>query len=516
MVKDIPEGELSVKPRLRIRMGTPYGEIHLDYISFITLYAIYNLGKDIPTNEHLGKKEIIGEIKNIFEQYSENNNENIKSVSSSVSLENLKYILSSLYAQGIINSKNRIALDDVSEYEFIINDEDMNEKRGALIQKCLNRMGSSTQEVELSYDSLMVFYAIYIFDQVEEDMKVDLNVVSKRVKDLVQNAFERKRCISCLMSLYNQGLIDKDFRILKRDFDGTNILITINSDETVDDNLLSEIAKRMNCYFCLENSDSQELEEVKIKPNQISCFERIKGQSFSLLVPNHIREIERALFEKLKSKKYLESIIGKRGTPRNPEFISYQEFLWERFGARTNKDNVNFYSELITYACRFIYENTYFFEGLLGIKEPFEITKKLGIKISHDKLRKYIDERNDNGLGCVFEEFEFKEKLIYQYMFEDDDEIKPFFEQRDGKEDTEELITFVKLIDDYDRSNKIKEISNYLSSSYSLFPLPGDLDVMVSSNISDKERNERELENKNRRGALCVLLYGLYRVIKDY
>ncbi len=118
----------------------------VDFNGILAFYAIYQIQKTFTGPGKIGFLEIVDQMKSIAKPYSvELHN---------VDRRNVPFIISGLYAQGIINHKRKITVADLKSFCFIVNDMGMEvldhtcvavlKKIAAkqhIIRLCLNEMG---------------------------------------------------------------------------------------------------------------------------------------------------------------------------------------------------------------------------------------------------------------------------------------------------------------------------------------------------------------------------------------
>lgn len=141
---------------MSIKMHHPFTKpafAKLNFVSLLALHALYTLNKELPYDKKPGYNAIAEQMERTAGEYSFD----LKNIDR----RNVPYIISYLYAQGIINDKRKIKIPDLRNFHISVNDIDMIESektlpkemaeiitKKQLVQKCLTEMGCDVESVD--------------------------------------------------------------------------------------------------------------------------------------------------------------------------------------------------------------------------------------------------------------------------------------------------------------------------------------------------------------------------------
>lgn len=429
----------------------------------------------------------------------------------------------------LINSALNITVEDLSEGNLFMNTH-------PVIGPFFAR---------LDFVSMLAFHAIYLlnknlphdkkprFHEIVEQMKKTAEDYSKDcdgVKFTLSN-IDRKNVPLIISFLYAQGIIDKKFKIVLPDLSRYEIAVRdldMDTDDTakqkeirIKEHIIQKCLISMGCLNEYTDSDTDE--------DGTYCYRYDEGDlEFPRFRTEEVATHEKFFREHLCERAFLENIVGNRESPFIPEFTTGQRFLWECFDARKNNAHKEFYYILVRFVSRFLYENTVFFKELLGAERPLEISRRLGITVPGDEVLEEEAASADALLKVADLDFNRipVDELLDIESIEDleseraeiIDERKPLMEKDVGVDATKDFINFIKLVDNCKTAHDTEQIRKMLQlqgERDEILPFAGSLWQNRSTANTSGEAEVKQ-ENENRKNALCVLLYGLYRFAREH
>lgn len=398
----------------------------------------------------------------------------------------------------------------------------------------------------------LAFYALYIKGRAPFKRDEILNKMKSVAKEhsFELTGIDKNASPLIFNYLYAQGIINNKKDIIVPDLGHflfcINDMNMIESEKTspkvVDDirkknGIIQQCLTKMGCDYGI--IDEPEADSGACSHYENQTYYNDAGQIFHRFNSDELENHEWIFIDCLQNRDYLKKIVGEKGRPLAlkfqdgdqvfNEFKSGQEFLWECYNARTDEKHKNYYRRLSFFVSKFIFENSLFLKELLGIREPIDVSNRLGINIPNAGTLRQESEEIDIIMNLTGPEFnkkvnEYFAECSYDDYQADIDEMlednRPLVMRMEGMTGTRRFIDLVRLIDNYDVSHETSRILKGFElgkDTEDFMPFVVDFRVYASTatSISEKEKKIIEKENLNRKRALYVLLYSLYRFMKN-
>ena len=581
-VNDISEEGFSIEQKFKT--GPLLAKV--DYNSLLAFHAIFLLHHENKRPEY---SNIVEKMKRITEEYSSVEGKpglNLKGVDR----RNLPLIISALFAQGIIDENYNIKISRYDGFCFAVNDMALIEEEGnnkknqeiqlkrLIIEECFNKMGCNIKEIFIDYNSLLFYYAIHKLNAIQ-GFSNDRNDTVDNIKNFVakqgfiKEVITPKIVVTALLSLFKNSLIDGNYRLLKKNLSNSYFVIRAKLDEKLDEKLIQKIGKDIDCRIEIEYTNDfgfgENNEHIKNQEYHPEIYDL--GEYVFPFASEETGAHERALAKSLHDSRFLTKLVGECGSPLNPVFKEGQEYLWSCFYKYGNdKEKKAFYKTLVDYVCMMVYQNQVLSEGLLGVREPSDISEKLGLDVPEAKAIKEREKIVDVNMKHASDILDFLKDLIIQATHYINNEkfkieVLPIVERKDGIEGTDRFVRLILRIDSQgylSENNVLSSIDPQFQKSYlnllkqvkeglvkesdfgyvNLFieiiknnrkedslepalddyaPYPLDFykeperEILKKSNMnSDEFEKKIAQDNKKRKAALYTMLYGIYLLAK--